>query len=457
MNDTIAVVLAAGRGKRMRSRYPKVLHSVGGKPMLLHVLDAVHRAGINKEVVVLGHGKEMILERLGEIDHVVQEQQLGTGHAVYQCRDAVGDRYKNVLVLCGDTPLITADTVKELLQHHRDSHSVATVLTADLPDPEGYGRIVRDSSGRVERIIEQKDASPKELEIREVNSGTYVFNREELFKALEKISADNAQGEYYLTDVIKIFFEQGKHVSALKAKEPSEILGINDRTQLAQVEGILRQRKNEELMLSGVTILDPYTTRIDSDVVIGQDTIIYPFTIVEGNSVIGCGCEIGPSTAIKNCSIGDGTLVKYSVVLESTLGARCTVGPFAHLRPGTVLGDSVKIGDFVEIKKSRVGEGSKVPHLAYVGDAEIDRNVNVGAGTITCNYDGERKWRTIIGEGAFIGSNTSLVAPVEIGKDAFVAAGSTITKNVPEGALGIARQNQKNIEGWVFRNKRKKE
>ncbi|KUK10586.1 MAG: Bifunctional protein GlmU [Clostridia bacterium 41_269] len=455
MGEIAGVILAAGLGKRMRSKYPKVLHPVGGKPMLQHVLEAAEKAGVNDILVVLGHGRDMVLDEFEDISYVVQEQQLGTGHALYQCRDALKPSVEHVLVLCGDAPLIKPETLKKLIDYHVENKSYATVLTAEIPNPEGYGRIIRDDAGNVRGIVEHRDASPKELEIKEVNSGTYVFSRRELFEALEKIDTQNAQGEYYLTDVIGIFFDEGKKVSALMTEDPTEIMGINDRIQLAEADRIMRLRKNEELMLSGVTILDPETTKIDSGVVIAPDTVIYPFTIIEGNTEIGEDCRIGPFTTIVDCVVGRDTVIRNSVVLESRIGSHCKVGPFAHIRPETVLKDYVKVGDFVEIKKSKIGEGSKVPHLSYVGDAEIEENVNIGAGTITCNYDGERKWKTFIDEGAFIGSNTSLVAPVKIGKRAFVAAGSTITRDVPKEALAIAREKQKNIEGWVRKKKKK--
>ncbi|NLO88801.1 MAG: bifunctional UDP-N-acetylglucosamine diphosphorylase/glucosamine-1-phosphate N-acetyltransferase GlmU [Clostridia bacterium] len=455
MGEVAAVILAAGLGKRMRSKYPKVLHPVGGRPMLQHVLGAAEKAGVDEILVVLGHGRDIILDEFEHIPYVVQEQQLGTGHALYQCRDALKSHVEHVLVLCGDVPLIKPETLKELMDHHIESGSYATILTAELPNPKGYGRIIRDDTGNVKGIVEHRDASPEELEIKEVNSGTYVFKRKELFEALDRIDTQNAQGEYYLTDVIGILFNEGKTVSAVMTEDPTEIMGINDRIQLAEAERIMRRRKNEELMLYGVTILDSETTRIDSGVKIAPDTIIYPFTIIEGNTEIGEDCRIGPFTTIVDCVIGKDTMIKNSVILESRIGSHCKVGPFAHIRPGTVLEDYVKVGDFVEIKKSKIGEGSKVPHLSYVGDAEVEEKVNIGAGTITCNYDGEKKWKTFIDEGAFIGSNTSLVAPVRIGKRAFVAAGSTITRDVPGEALAIARKKQENIEGWVRKRKKK--
>ena len=457
MSQVNAVILAAGKGKRMRSAHPKVLHKVGGKPMLLHVCEAARKAGVDKQIVVVGHGREKLLENLPELNYVVQEEQLGTGHAVFQAKEAIGADVERVLVLCGDTPLLTSATLKNLIQHHEKTGAVATILTAEIENPYGYGRILRDSSGSVKKIVEHRDASPEELLIIEINSGTYIFEKTDLFAALDRLTPDNSQGEYYLTDVISVFFSQGKKVSAFKTEDADEIQGINDRVQLAVAEEILRNRKNRELMLSGVTLIDPSTTYIDTNVEIGQDTIIFPHTFIQGNSVIGSGCQVGPSCRLQDCVLGDNSVVQYSVLVESRFGQGCKIGPFAYVRPGSDVRDNVKIGDFVEVKKCKIGAGSKVPHLTYLGDSEIGEGVNVGAGTITCNYDGEKKHKTIISDNAFIGSNSNLVAPIEIGKEAYIAAGSTITENVPEGALAIARERQTIKEGWVGKKgKRKK-
>ena len=456
MSQVSAVILAAGQGKRMRSVHPKVLHKVGGKPMLLHVMDAARKAGVEEQIVVIGHGRETLLESLPELNYVVQEQQLGTGHAVFQAREAVGKGVERVLVLCGDTPLLTASTLKNLIEYHEKTGAEATILTAEMDNPWGYGRILRNDAGNVEKIVEHKDASPEELLIKEINSGTYIFQKTSLFAALDKLTPDNAQGEYYLTDVISVFFRQGKKVSAFKAEDTKEVQGINDRVQLAEVEEIFRSRKNRELMLSGVSLIDPATTYIDADVKIGQDTVILPHTIIQGNSIIGSHCLIGPSSRLEDCVLGNNCIVQYSVLIESKFGQGCKIGPFAYVRPGSDLRDNVKIGDFVEIKKSTIGTGSKVPHLTYLGDSEVGVGVNVGAGTITCNYDGEKKHKTIISDNVFVGSNSNLVAPLEIGKDAYIAAGSTITENVPEGALAIARERQTTKEGWVAKKGKKK-
>ena len=455
MSFVTAVILAAGEGKRMCSEHPKVLHRVGGKPMLSHVSDAANAAGVENQVVVVGHGREELLTSLPDLNFVVQEQQMGTGHAVLQAKEAIGPDSKSVLVLCGDTPLLLASTLTSLIQHHEATGTAVTVLTAEMEDPQGYGRIVRGDTGSVEKIVEHRDASPKELLLKEINSGTYIFDKADLFTALVGLTPDNAQGEYYLTDVVHEFFKQGKKVSAFKAADAQEVLGINDRLQLSCAEKVLRMRKNRQLMLSGVTLLDPETTYIDADVTIGKDTVIFPHTLIEGNCRIGSQCQIGPSCRLQNCSVGDESLVHYSVLVDSTFGQGCKIGPFAYVRPGSELSDNVKIGDFVEVKKSKIGSGSKVPHLTYVGDSIIGKAVNVGAGTITCNYDGETKSQTVIQDNAFIGSNSNLVAPLEIGKGAYIAAGSTITANVPEGALAIARERQTIKEGWAAKKTKK--
>lgn len=456
MSFVTGVILAAGQGKRMCSSHPKVLHKVGGKPMLLHVWETAGAAGVDSRLVVVGHGREELLAHLPGLDWIIQKEQLGTGHAVLQAKEGIPRDSRSVLVLCGDTPLLTASTLTRLMEYHEATGGSATILTADVEDPEGYGRIIRSSSGAVEKIVEHRDASPEELLVKEINSGTYIFNKTDLFTALETITPDNSQGEYYLTDVVRIFVRQGKRVSAFRAEDPQEIKGINDRIQLAWAEKVLRDRKNRELMLSGVTLMDPSTTYVDTDVKIGKDTVVYPNTFIEGNSVIGSRCRIGPNCRFQDSRVGDGSLVQYSVLVESSFGQGCKIGPFAYVRPGSEVGDNVKIGDFVEIKKSKIGAGSKVPHLTYVGDSLIGTGVNVGAGTITCNYDGEKKSQTLIHDDVFIGSNSNLVAPVEIGKGAYVAAGSTITDNVPEGAMAIARERQTTKEGWVAKKGKKK-
>ncbi len=387
MNKVTAVILAAGQGKRMHSSEPKVLHQAGGRPMFQHVCVAARDAGAGNQVIVVGHGREKLLEAFPDLNYVVQHRQMGTGHAVLQAEEAIASECETVLILCGDTPLLTAETLASLLQHHRDGGAAATILTADFPEPTGYGRIVRETSGSVEKIVEHRDASVEELRIKEINSGTYVFEKDELFAALKEITPDNDQGEYYLTDVIQMFFKQGRRVSAFKVQDPFEVLGINDRLQLADAESVLRRRKNRELMLTGVTIIDPATTFIDVDVVVGEDTVIFPNTFIEGNSEIGGKCRIGPSCHLQEVIVGDSCQIWHSVLVESRLGAECKIGPFAYLRPGSDLEGQVKIGDFVEVKKSTIGKGSKVPHHSYIGDSRLGTGVNIGAGTITCNYN----------------------------------------------------------------------
>ncbi|AVX29681.1 UDP-N-acetylglucosamine pyrophosphorylase /glucosamine-1-phosphate N-acetyltransferase [Carboxydocella thermautotrophica] len=450
MEGLAAVILAAGKGTRMKSRLPKVLHPVGGQPMVSHVMAACRTAGAQPVVLVIGHGAEQVQATLGpEQVYVEQKEQLGTGHAVMQAETVLRDFEGDILVVCGDTPLLRGETLAALAQYHRQQEAVATVLTMTLANPTGYGRIIRDEQGQVAAIVEEKDATPEQKAIREVNSGTYCFQAQALFAALQQITPNNAQGEYYLTDVLAIFRQQGQKVAAWQLSDDTEVMGINDRVALAEANRLFRERINRQQMLAGVTILDPATTYIEAEVKIGADTVIYPNTHLTGKTTIGAGCQIGPDTKIMDSQIGDGVEIQFSVVLQAEIGNDCTIGPFAYLRPGTHLAAGVKVGDFVEIKNAVIGQGSKVPHLSYIGDAEIGSGVNIGAGTITCNYDGYKKSKTIIGDGAFIGSNSNLVAPVTIGAGSLVAAGSTIVKDVPADALGVARAPQKNREGWA--------
>ncbi|MDN5343970.1 MAG: bifunctional UDP-N-acetylglucosamine pyrophosphorylase / glucosamine-phosphate N-acetyltransferase [Clostridia bacterium] len=445
MSDTVAVILAAGQGKRMRSRQPKVLHRVAGRCLLEHVLAATREAGIKNSVIVIGHGAAEVKAALGpEQTYAWQEEQLGTGHALAQARQAAGGA-ESILVLCGDTPLIRPATIASLVKEHQATGAVATVLTACLDDPAGYGRIIRDEQGRVRAIVEERDAAPAERAINEINTGIYCFTASFLWPALAQLRPDNNQGEYYLTDVIALAVNQGLAVQALACDDPEEILGVNDRVQLAAAGAILRRRINTTLMLAGITIVDPASTYIDASVTIGPDTTIYPGTFLEGHTIIGANCSLGPGTTVRDSQVGDGSELIHAVVLASTVGPGCHIGPYAYLRPGTVLEAGVKVGDFVEVKASRIGRGSKVPHLTYLGDTTVGAGVNVGAGTITCNYDGRQKWPTTIEDGAFIGSNANLVAPVRVGAGALVGAGSTITRDVPAGALALARGRQVNL------------
>ncbi len=449
-----AVVLAAGKGTRMKSATVKVLHRVCGRAMIEHVLAAVRETGVRKTVLVVGQQGDRVKELLGgAVEYARQDEQLGTAHALMQARPALDEFNGDILVVCGDTPLLRPQTLAELCRCHKAAQNAATVLTAVLEQPAGYGRVIRGAGGLVRKIVEQKDAAPEELTVREINTGVYCFRGAGLFEALAALRPDNAQGEYYLTDIIGYYVDRGEPVGAVTVDDPAEISGVNDRCQLAAAEKVLRRRVLERLMLSGVTVLDPDNTYIDPDVEIGMDTVIYPFTIIEGKSKIGENCIIGPSSRLQDADLGCQVTVNNSVVMNSSVADGCNIGPFAYIRPGCVLGREVKVGDFVELKKAFLGDGTKVPHLSYVGDADVGRDVNIGAGTITCNYDGEKKSVTRIGDGAFIGSNTNLVAPLHVGAGAVTGAGSTITRDVPPGALGVARDKQKNIADWKARKK----
>ncbi|HHX77069.1 MAG TPA: bifunctional UDP-N-acetylglucosamine diphosphorylase/glucosamine-1-phosphate N-acetyltransferase GlmU, partial [Firmicutes bacterium] len=380
------------------------------------------------------------MEKLGpELTYVIQEEQLGTGDAVKAAKEYLDDG--EVIVLCGDTPLLNGALLKEFLEFHRKEASLVTVLTAETADPAGYGRVIRNEQGKVIKIVEEKDATVEERAIKEINTGTYCFYGPALAKALGLLSRDNKQKEYYLTDVLEILDREGK-VTACKTREPRLALGVNNREQLAEAAAILREFKNRQLMDAGVTLIDPRTTYIDVDVEIGPDTVIYPNTFIEGKSRVGKECSVGPATHITDSMLGDKVVIRYSVVADSSIGDNVVIGPFANIRPGSSLDQNVKIGDFVEVKKSSVGEGTKIPHLSYIGDAEIGGGVNIGAGTIVVNYDGKEKHMTRIGSGAFIGCNSNLVAPVTVGDESFVAAGSTITEDVPPGSLAISRARQ---------------
>lgn len=458
MAGVVTVILAAGKGTRMKSRLPKVLHRVCGKPMVEHVLDAAQEIGIERQVVVVGYGAEQVQAALGErCAYVVQAEQLGTGHAVLQAESTLYNFEGTVMVLCGDTPLLTAELLAGLLEEHQKRRNTATILTAHLANPTGYGRIIRDQNGFVAKIVEQKDASIEEQTVKEINTGIYCFASNDLFKALHEINANNAQGEYYLTDAIEIIVKAGKPVGAFVADSAVDTMGVNSRVQLAEAETLMRDRIRLYWMDAGVTLMDPASTFIDRTVVIEPDTVIYPQTWLEGKTQVGRDCIIGPQVHIGNSLIGNNAHVYFAHIMESSLGDNAKVGPFVNLRPGTELANDVKVGNFVEVKNSQVGQGSKLPHLSYIGDSTIGRKVNIGSGTITVNYDGKRKYRTVIEDGAFVGCNANLVAPVTIGQGAYIAAGSTITKDVPPAALGVARARQSNIEGWVERKAGEKE
>lgn len=457
MSSIAAVILAAGQGKRMKSALPKVLHRCAGVPLIAYVLDAVQAAGIEEVVIVIGTGAAQVRETLGDgYKYALQKQQRGTGDAVAKALPQLSSECRELLVLCGDTPLLTPGSLTRLLSARREAGADACILTSIFDDPSGYGRIVRDA-GLVAEIVEDGDATPEQKGIREINTGTYSFDRQALAGALSGLKPDNRQGEYYLTDIIGLLRQAGRAVAAVAAP-PVETAGINTRRDLAAAGHILRQRECERLMDAGVTIIDPAVTYIDHGVEVGPDTIIYPFCFLEGHTRVGTDCLVGPGTRLVDTALGSGVAVQSSLLVESTAGDGCQIGPFAYLRPGTVLAEGVKVGDFVELKNTQVGPGSKIPHLSYVGDAVIGSGVNVGAGTITCNYDGVSKHQTRIGDGAFIGSNTNLVAPVSVGSEAITGAGSTITKDVPEGALAVERGRQTIVEGWKHRQKdRRKE
>jgi len=457
MKEIIALILAAGKGTRMKSKLPKVLHRVGGLPMVEQVLNSVKIAGTTRQIVIVGFGGEEVQTYMGDAaEFVMQKEQLGTGHAVLQAEPLLGDVSGTILVTCGDTPLITPATFSALLACHEQTHAAATVLTAQMPDPTGYGRVIRDGAGQVVKIVEQKDGTPDELSVCEVNAGIYCFDSTLLWQTLHSITNDNAQGEYYLTDVIGLLVQAGQVVSAYAAPDFEETMGVNSRLQLSEAERVLRQRKLEQLMVDGVSIIDPNNTYVDMAVEVGRDTVLYPGTILQGRTVIGENCQIGPYVRLDNVQMGDNNHLQFTYAHDCEVKSGCEVGPFVHFRPQTVIGNNVKVGNYMEVKNSIVGDGTKLPHLSYIGDSDVGGGVNIGCGTITVNYDGKIKHRTTIGDHAFVGCNSNLVAPVSIGEYAYVGAGSTITKNVPAGSLAVGRARQRNIEGWVKEDTYKK-
>lgn len=448
MKELSVVVLAAGEGKRMHSEYPKVLHPLCGRPMLGYILESAS-ALTDRIFIVTGHGASLVQETMGPAwKYVLQEKQLGTGHAVVRALPELPDS-GNLLVLCGDTPLLETRHLQGMLEQHVSGG--ATVMTARVPDPSGYGRIIRDSRGQVEAIIEESEAAGEQKAITEINTGAYCFDLKLLTCFLPMLGEDNVQQEYYLTDVISLFNKHGHPVQAYQLTDYRVGLGVNDRCQLAEAAAIWRERINRELMMKGVTIIDPKATCIDYGVEIGPETVIWPQTVIEGPGTIGSHCRIGPGTHLKQAVLEDEVTVRHSVVEQSLIESRAVVGPFAYIRPGCHLGRQVKIGDFVEVKNSNIGEGTKVPHLSYVGDADIGEGVNIGAGVIVVNFDGRRKHRCLIEPGAFVGCNSNLISPLTIGEGAFIAAGSTINKDVPAGSLAQARAGQNNYPGQASR------
>ncbi|MDZ5719506.1 bifunctional UDP-N-acetylglucosamine diphosphorylase/glucosamine-1-phosphate N-acetyltransferase GlmU, partial [Bacillus sp. SXabc123] len=450
MDKRFAVVLAAGQGTRMKSKLYKVLHPVCGKPMVEHVVDEALKLSLSKLVTIVGHGAEEVKKQLSDkSEYALQAEQLGTAHAVKQAQPFLADEKGVTIVICGDTPLLTAETMEQMLKEHTQREAKATILTAVAEDPTGYGRIIRGENGAVQKIVEHKDASEEERLVTEINTGTYCFDNEALFRAIDQVSNDNAQGEYYLPDVIEILKNEGETVAAYQTGNFQETLGVNDRVALSQAEQFMKERINKRHMQNGVTLIDPMNTYISPDAVIGSDTVIYPGTVIKGEVQIGEDTIIGPHTEIMNSSIGSRTVIKQSVVNHSKVGNDVNIGPFAHIRPDSVIGNEVKIGNFVEIKKTQFGDRSKASHLSYVGDAEVGTDVNLGCGSITVNYDGKYKYLTKIEDGAFIGCNSNLVAPVTVGEGAYVAAGSTVTEDVPGKALAIARARQVNKDDYV--------
>jgi bifunctional UDP-N-acetylglucosamine pyrophosphorylase/glucosamine-1-phosphate N-acetyltransferase len=458
MADLHLVILAAGKGTRMKSALPKVLHRVGGVPMIDHVIATAKRLQPRSITVVIGHQGEALKSALSVhqgLTFVVQEPQLGTGHALLTAESALRHASGTVILLSGDVPLLTVNTLQALLSRHSSTGAAVTVLTTVVNDPTGYGRIVR-SGEKIARIVEHRDATEEERRIAEVNSGIYAFAIEGLFDGLREIATDNAQGEYYLPDVIALCRGRGRVVETLIATDVDQLRGINSRVELAATSRIVRERKNTELMAAGVTIDDPQTTYVDPDVTIGPDTIIHPSVSLEGRTTIGAGCEIHSGVRIVDSRIGDRVVVhNHCVINDSSLETDSAVGPFAHLRGGAVVSEQARVGNFVELKKTTLGPGSKAMHLAYLGDAQIGAKVNVGAGTITCNYDGVNKNQTTIEDGAFIGSDSQLIAPVTIGKGAYVGSGTTVRENVPPGALAVSAGKQRNLDGWVDKKRKR--
>jgi len=459
MNQLTAIILAAGEAKRMRSARPKVLHALCGRPLIAYPVSAARALGA-RVVVVVGRAADEVRASVAPeaaASFVEQKERLGTGHAVLQAHVACGDAPGTILVLPGDVPLLSEATLGRLVEHHVASRAAATLLTAKVADPTGYGRVVREQ-GRPIGIVENRDATAAQREIREIGTSVYCFDAQRFWPALAQVTPDNEQHEYYLTDVIGILHRQGERLEAVITEDPSECLGVNDRRQLAELGGIMRRRILDRLMAAGVTVIDPATTYVDDTVTIGMDTVLHPNVSLAGRTVVGAQCVVSAGCQVTDTTIADGVLLKpYCVLAESTVETGAQLGPFCHLRPLSHVGANAKIGNFVELKKSRIGRGSKVPHLSYVGDTQMGEGVNVGAGTITCNYDGAKKHETVIGDGVFVGTNSSLVAPLTIGEGAYVAAGSVITKNVPPGSLAVARGRQETREGWVSRkNKDKK-
>jgi bifunctional UDP-N-acetylglucosamine pyrophosphorylase/glucosamine-1-phosphate N-acetyltransferase len=456
-SDVHVVVLAAGKGTRMKSAVPKVLHAASGRALIEYALLAAASLSPASIIVLVGYQADQLKQALANrpgLAFAVQEPQLGTGHALLQAEPLLRNARGTLVLLSGDVPLLSPKTLAALVQLHESRKAAATVLTAVVPTPDGYGRIVRQGN-QITAIVEHRDASPVEREIREINSGVYAFDIAPLFDALRDLGSSIAQGEYYLPDLVKIYRARGLTVETLRLDDPREILGVNSRKELADVASILRAAKNDALMAAGVTIVDPATAFIGPDVTVGADTVIQPGVYLEGTTRIGAGCQINAGVRIVDSVVDDGAIINnFCVIIDSHISSGAQVGPFAHLRPLSYVGEDARVGNFVELKKTKLGRGSKANHLAYLGDATIGDKVNVGAGTITCNYDGKTKNTTVIEDGAFIGSDSQLIAPVRIGKGAYVAAGSSITQDVPSDALAIARSKQVNKAGWAAKRQK---
>lgn len=459
MSDVHVVVLAAGKGTRMKSALPKVLHRIAGESLLDHVLNSARSLAPRTLTIVIGHQADDVkaaMSRHADLGFVVQEPQLGTAHALLVAEPALAGQRGTLVLLSGDVPLLSAHTLESLVNTHVAARAAATVVTAVVEAPRGYGRIVRDG-GRIARIVEEKDATDDERDVREINAGIYAFELDGLFDTVRSIRAENAQREYYLPDLVSIYRSRGRVVETLTVDQPREILGINTRAELAAIETLFRMSTNERLMAEGATLVDPGTTYVHGSVRIGADTVIHPGVSLEGRTTIGAGCEIHSGVRIVNSTIGDrATVLNHCVITDSRVRARASVGPFAHLRGHADVGEAAKIGNFVELKKTVLGTNSKASHLAYLGDAVIGDQVNIGAGTITCNYDGERKHVTTIKDGAFIGSDTQLIAPITVGEGAYVGTGTTVREDVPPGSLAVSAGKQRNIEGWVAARRRKR-
>lgn len=453
MADLRVIILAAGKGTRMKSDLPKVLHALGGRPLVEHIIRTARALNPVETVLVVGHGAEEVRQALAayeDLQYVVQTPQLGTGHAVQQAGPVLAGKRGTLLLLYGDVPLLQVSTLNRLIEQHRCTDAAATVLTTRLDDPYGYGRIVRDEAGSIAAIVEERDASEEQRVLHEVNSGIYVFELEPLFQELSRLAADNSQGEYYLTDLVRLYRQKGLRFETFSIDDPSELRGVNSRVDLAELGAVVRARKCRSLMHAGVTIEDPATTYIDEDVVVGADTTLAPGVVLSGETAVGARCRILSGSRLTNAIVGDDVqILDGCVIVESSVRAGASLGPFAHLRPGSEVGEGAHVGNFVELKKTRMGKGSKAGHLSYLGDAIIGERVNIGAGTITCNYDGIHKHTTVIEDGVFVGSDSQLIAPVTIGKDAYVAAGSSITADVPPGALAVARGRQQNKPEWA--------